>query len=142
MKKIITNSEKETLEFAKNLAAKTKTGKIFALSGDLGAGKTILVRGFLRGLGYKGRVNSPTFVIMKIYRIKKHPRIKEVCHIDAYRLKTSQDLEAIGALEYLTRKDVATFIEWPDKIKKILPKKHIYIKIKHKQNNIRKLEMK
>lgn len=142
MKKIITTSEKETLEFAKDLAVKTRAGKLFALSGDLGAGKTVFVRGFLRGLGYRGRVNSPTFVIMKIYKISKHPQIKEVCHIDAYRLKSAIDLEAIGAGEYFKRKDTIIFIEWPERVKKFLLKKHTLIKVKHKKENVREIEIK
>lgn len=142
MGKFATNSEKETMNIAESLAKKIKTGKVFALSGDLGAGKTVFVRGFLRGLGYKSRVNSPTFVLMKIYNIKKHPKIKQVCHIDAYRLKAAADLEAIGGLEYFKRKDAVVLIEWPQRIKKILPKSCKTVKIKHKQENKREVEIK
>ncbi|MBD3247664.1 tRNA (adenosine(37)-N6)-threonylcarbamoyltransferase complex ATPase subunit type 1 TsaE [Candidatus Falkowbacteria bacterium] len=142
MKKIITTSEKETLEFAGNMAEKIKTGKVFALLGDLGAGKTVFVRGFLRGLGYKGRVNSPTFVIMKIYDIKKNPQIKQVCHIDAYRLKSAADLEAIGALEYFKRKDTVVFVEWAERISKLLLKNTSYIHIESQKENTRVLKIK
>jgi len=120
--KIITNSEKETFDLAKFLAQKAKGGEVYALSGNLGAGKTVFARGFAAGLGIKRNVNSPTFVLMKVYPVKKHKIIKEVCHIDAYRLKTEKDLEAIGALEYFNRKDAVCLIEWPERIKKILPR--------------------
>jgi len=120
--KFISNSEQETFDFAKKLGEKVKTGGVYALSGDLGAGKTVFTRGFCAGLGVKKNVNSPTFVLMKVYPVKKHKIIKEVCHIDAYRLKTEKDLEAIGALEYFNRKDAVCLIEWPERIKKILPR--------------------
>jgi ATPase, YjeE family len=120
--KIITNSEKETFAFAKSLAQKAKGGEIYALSGNLGAGKTVFVRGFAAGLGIKRNVNSPTFVLMKIYPVKKHPQIKHLCHIDAYRLKSARDLAAIGTQDYLGKKDAVCFVEWPENVKKYLKK--------------------
>jgi tRNA threonylcarbamoyladenosine biosynthesis protein TsaE len=139
MKKIITNSEKETLEFAKTLAQKAKGGEVYALSGNLGAGKTVFVRGFAAGLGIKRNVNSPTFVLMKIYPVKKHPTIKYLCHIDAYRLRSARDLEAIGALDYFGKKDTICFIEWPENIKNILPVKYKIFKLNHLKYNLREI---
>jgi tRNA threonylcarbamoyladenosine biosynthesis protein TsaE len=101
------------------------------LSGDLGAGKTVFNRGFAAGLGIKRNINSPTFVLMKVYPVKKHPTIKHFCHIDAYRLKSARDLEAIGAQDYIGKKDSICFIEWPEKIIKVLPKKIVVVKIQH-----------
>lgn len=141
MKKIITNSEKETLEFAKALASKAVGGEVYALSGDLGAGKTVFVRGFAAGLGLKHKVNSPTFVLMKVYPIKKHETIKHLCHVDAYRLRSARDLEAIGALDYFGKKDSICFVEWPENVKKTLPQKAKYIKILH-ANEKRELQIK
>jgi tRNA threonylcarbamoyladenosine biosynthesis protein TsaE len=140
--KIITNSEKETFDFAKSLAAKANGGEVYALSGNLGAGKTVFVRGFATGLGIKGNVNSPTFVLMKVYPVKKHLNIKYFCHIDAYRLKSSADLEAIGALDYFGKKDTICFIEWPEKVKKIFNKKSIIFKIKQDKKERRIIEKK
>lgn len=139
MKKIITNSEKETFVFAKSLAKKAKGGEVYSLSGNLGAGKTVFVRGFAAGLGIKRNVNSPTFVLMKIYPVKKHKTIKHLCHIDAYRLRSARDLEAIGALDYFEKKDAVCFIEWPENVKKILPRKVKKIFIKHSQDNQREI---
>lgn len=129
--RIITNSEEETFSFAKKLAKKAKGGEVYALSGDLGAGKTVFVRGFAAGLGIKRNVNSPTFVLMKIYPVKKHKTIKHLCHIDAYRLRSARDLEAIGALDYFGKKDTVSFVEWPENVKKYL-KKAKKIKIIHR----------
>jgi tRNA threonylcarbamoyladenosine biosynthesis protein TsaE len=140
--KITTHNEKETFAFALKLAKIAKSGEVYALSGDLGAGKTVFVRGFAAGLGVKRNVNSPTFVLMKIYPVKKHKTIKEICHIDAYRLKTSRDLEAIGALDYFGRDGVVSFLEWPETLKKLLPAKTIRVEIKHKKEDIREIQLK
>jgi tRNA threonylcarbamoyladenosine biosynthesis protein TsaE len=115
--KITTESEKETFDLAAKMAKNVKGGEVYALSGDLGAGKTVFVRGFCHGLGIKKGVNSPTFVLMKIHKVRGHKAIKEVCHIDAYRLKSKADLEAIGALDYFGRKDTVCFLEWPEMVK-------------------------
>ena len=135
MNKIITNSEQETFDWAKNFAQKLKGGEIIGLIGDLGAGKTVFTKGLAYGLGVKNTVTSPTFVIMKIYKIgNQKSEIKNLVHIDAYRLKSACDLTAIGADEYFKRKDTVTIIEWPENIKKCLPEKTIYIKFKIQEN--------
>ena len=138
MNKIITNSEQETFDWAKNFAQELKGGEIIGLIGDLGAGKTVFTKGLANGLGIKKTVTSPTFVIMKIYEIKnQESRIKNLAHIDAYRLKLGADIIAIGADEYFGRKDTVTIIEWPENIKKVLPKKTIYININYEEENKR-----
>ncbi len=137
---IITTSEKQTLALAKKIAGKLKGGEIIGLSGDLGAGKTVFVRGLAQGLGIKSRITSPTFVLMKIYKIKGKTKIKNLVHIDAYRINSYRDITAIGVQEYFYRPDTVVVIEWAEKIKKILPAKTRYINIKHGQENIRKIE--
>lgn len=156
---IITSSEKETFDLAKNFAKKLKGGEIIGLIGDLGAGKTIFVKGLADCLGIKKTVNSPTFVIMKIYNTSPTPlakgdlienrkspqwdtprgvlKIANLIHIDAYRLNNEKELEAIGAAEYFHNKNCITIIEWADKIKKILPKKAKLITIKYLNKNQR-----
>jgi tRNA threonylcarbamoyladenosine biosynthesis protein TsaE len=139
--KIITHSEKETFNLAKKLAKKARGGEVYALSGELGAGKTVFVRGFAAGLGVKKNINSPTFVLMKIYPVKKHKTIKQICHIDAYRLRSAKDLAAIGAQDYLGKKDAVCFIEWPERVKKIFKFKKISVKIIHLGEKNRKIEL-
>ena len=139
MQKIITNSEQETFDFAKNFAESLRGGEVIGLSGDLGAGKTIFSKGIAAGLGVKDNVNSPTFVIMKKYEIKNQKsclpsgtaKIRNLIHIDAYRLNSAEDIKAIGADEYFEKPDTITIIEWPENIKKILPKNTIYYHIKN-----------
>ncbi|HAM88280.1 MAG: hypothetical protein US83_C0010G0101 [Candidatus Falkowbacteria bacterium GW2011_GWC2_38_22] len=132
MQKIITNSEQETFDFAKNFAKSLRGGEVIGLSGDLGAGKTIFSKGIAAGLGVKDNVNSPTFVIMKKYEIKNQKsEIRNLIHIDAYRLNSAEDIRAIGADEYFEKPETITVIEWPENIKKILPKNTIYFHIKN-----------
>ncbi len=124
MSKIITKSGEETKKWAKEYAQSLKGGEIIGLIGDLGAGKTTFSQGLAVGLGIKQNVNSPTYVIMKIYPINSpKSKIKNLIHIDAYRLESEKDLETIGAMEYFGREDSIIVIEWADKIKKALTAK-------------------
>jgi len=127
---MFTNSQKETLDFGKKLAKTLKPGDIIGLKGDLGAGKTVLTKGIASGLGIKKTVNSPTFVVMKVYPLKQK-NIKNLIHIDAYRIKNSNDFQTIGIEEYLEENNNIIIIEWIDNIKTKLPKKIKYIDIKY-----------
>jgi len=135
---IITLSERETLNLGKKIAKQLKGGEIIALIGELGAGKTIFAKGIANGLGIKKIITSPTFVLMKIYETNKYKsktnlnesRIQKLCHVDAYRLKSSQDLINIGINDYLGQKNTVTIIEWADQAQDILPKNAIFVKIK------------
>ena len=141
MKTIITSSPKETATFGKVIAEELRGGEIIGLIGDLGAGKTCFVQGLAKGLKIKNIVNSPTFVIMKVYKNKQKSGLA-LCHIDAYRLKSVADLKAIGVLEYFKDKQTITIIEWADKIKTILPKKTQFIEFKHLDHNLRQIKIK
>jgi len=116
MKKTITKSEEETLDFGKRLAKRLKGGEIIGLEGDLGAGKTVLVKGLAQGLGIKKGITSPTFIMMKVHPVKKHKKIKTLCHVDVYRISSLEDLEAIGIFDYLGKKDTVCMIEWSEKL--------------------------
>jgi len=134
MSKIITHSEKETIKFAARLAKQLKGGEIIGLIGDLGAGKTVFVKGLAKGLGIKETITSPTFVLMKVYRLSlNQKKIKNLVHIDAYRIQSSEDIIAIGASEYWQRPDTITVIEWADKIKTVLHRQAKFIKFKIKK---------
>ena len=138
--KIITKNEKETLAAAKKFARQLEGGEVIGLEGDLGAGKTVFVKGLAAGLGIKKIITSPTFVLMKVYPVKsvKSP-IRQLVHIDAYRLTSGADLEAIGALDYFGQKHTITVIEWPERVRDILLKDCLKIKIKIKNNNQREI---
>ena len=110
-------------EFGDKLAKKLPNGTVVALLGDLGAGKTTLVRGVAKGLHINEVVQSPTFNIMKLYLKGDRPLI----HIDAYRLA---DINTdIGLDEYIGYETGLTMIEWPLFIENLLPKNTLYINI-------------
>ena len=135
-----THSEKETFNFAKDFAKKLRGGEVLCLIGDLGAGKTAFTKGVAAGLGVKGIVTSPTFVLMKVYGANR--KIKELTHIDAYRLKDGRELINIGAEEYFKDKQCVAVIEWADRVKDIWPKGCIQIYFKIRKGNERIIEIK
>ena len=113
----------EMHSFGLKLAERLPSGTVVALQGDLGAGKTTLVRSVAKGLGISEVVQSPTFNIMKIY----FNGIKPLIHIDAYRLA---DVDTdIGLDEYIGYETGITVIEWPQFISNLLPKNTLYIEI-------------
>lgn len=133
MQKFITKSARETLAFARKFAKTLKGGETIALVGNLGAGKTVFTKGLAAGLGIKEVVNSPTFVLMKIYMIQDlRSKIQDLLHVDAYRINSEQELVDIGINDYLGQENVVTVIEWADRVKKILPKGATYIKLSGK----------
>ncbi|OIO07018.1 tRNA (adenosine(37)-N6)-threonylcarbamoyltransferase complex ATPase subunit type 1 TsaE [Candidatus Falkowbacteria bacterium CG_4_10_14_0_2_um_filter_41_15] len=142
MSSVISQNSQATIKFGQSLAQKFVGGEVLALVGDLGAGKTCLSRGVAKGLGIKRKINSPTFVIMKVYNLKNKKNIKKFCHIDAYRLTSAADLIAIGALDYLNRADTVTVMEWAEKVKGIWPKNTILVNIKHQTAQTRKISIK
>lgn len=117
----ISNSDKETKKIAKDLAKTLKGGEVVGLVGNLGAGKTTFTQGLAKALGVTNTVTSPTFVLMKVYPVN-HQSIKQLCHIDAYRITSYEDLVAIGAIDYLEASDCITVIEWADRVSLLLPK--------------------
>ncbi len=122
-------------EFAAHLVDKLPSGTVVALLGDLGAGKTTLVRGVARALHINEVVQSPTFNIMKLYLKGDRPLI----HIDAYRLA---DINTdIGLDEYIGYETGLTMIEWPLFIKDLLPKDALYIDISIIDENSRHLKV-
>lgn len=125
--------ERDLPKFARRLVAKLTPGDILALSGLLGSGKTTLVQTIARAMGYRGRVNSPTFVIERRYPIK-YKKVNLIHHLDFYRL-TSRDLATIDWLDYLGDQDALTIIEWPEIAAAYLPSrtKRIQLEIVNEQ---------
>ena len=130
---IISNSANETMELGKKIAGLVSAGSTFCLTGDLGAGKTTLVRGIAQALNIKSVVQSPTFNIMKIY----FDGIKPLIHIDAYRLA---DVDTdIGLDEYIGYETGITVIEWPMFIERLIPETANEINIVNLGDDTRKI---
>jgi tRNA threonylcarbamoyladenosine biosynthesis protein TsaE len=126
----------ETLKFGERLAAELQRGDVLALSGDLGAGKTVLVKGIARGLGIPGDVTSPTFTLVHEYAGGRLP----VFHIDLYRLDNVEQALAIGIEDYLDGPGV-TAIEWAEKIEPLLPARATRIRITSLGERTRRIEV-
>lgn len=129
-------------DFAKEITEKKQKRKgalIIALIGDLGAGKTTFARGFLKGLKVKNKVTSPTFVLIKRYKLPEGD-FEEAFHIDAYRLKDG-DLNIIGWKEIKENPKNIILIEWPEKVKEAKIRGVIKIKINHLEEG-REIEIK
>ncbi|NCN07719.1 tRNA (adenosine(37)-N6)-threonylcarbamoyltransferase complex ATPase subunit type 1 TsaE [Candidatus Falkowbacteria bacterium] len=139
--KIITNSEQETFALAYDFASQLNGGETLCLIGDLGAGKTAFSKGLAKGLGVEKIVTSPTFVLMKNY-IAKAGNINKLAHIDAYRLTSGQDLEAIGSSDYINDNNCVTIIEWADRVRNIWPDNCIEINFKSLEGDEREIEIK
>ncbi len=119
----------ETIELGKKISTELHGGDIVLLEGELGAGKTTLVKGIAEGLGIKQEITSPTFTLMNTYNLQPTSyKLQALVHIDTYRLKNEQELIDIGAEDYLGEPSTICIIEWPEKIANLL-KNHQTIKI-------------
>ncbi len=159
MKKYITKNYKQTQKLGQNLAKEIlqfptqKKAIVILLYGDLGGGKTTFLQGFAKGLGVKEKVLSPTFVIMKKFSIAKNitshkssdrhiyaiRSFLNFYHIDAYRLQNYKDAQELGLKELFKDPENIIAIEWPERIKKILPKNVIKINFKFVSNKEREV---
>ncbi|MFU8844693.1 MAG: tRNA (adenosine(37)-N6)-threonylcarbamoyltransferase complex ATPase subunit type 1 TsaE [Bacteroidales bacterium] len=109
---------------AKKLIKSCKDSRIFAFYGDLGAGKTTLIKAICQQLGVTDTVNSPTFSLINVYQSP----LGEIFHFDLYRIKSVEELFDIGYEDYFFSGNLC-FIEWPDKIEDYLPPGTVKIKI-------------
>lgn len=141
MKTYRTHSSDETKSLGERLAKvlKSKSAKratIITLEGDLGAGKTTFTQGFLKGLGIKRKIPSPTFVIMKRYKLK-HPHFANAHHMDAYRLRKTEDVNPLGFEKLLGDPKNILLVEWPENINGALPKNTKKIVFKYGKKRMR-----
>lgn len=128
-------SEEETKQIAAKLAKKN-LGRVFALSGELGTGKTIFVQGFAKGLGISEKIISPTFVLIRQHSI---PNTKSVLyHIDLYRLEGIVSTKNLGLLELWSDQNNIVLIEWAEKLNE-LPEGTIKITIQKEGDCNRKI---
>ena len=119
---VVTNSARSTASLGKAFASFLKKKDVVLLEGDLGGGKTTFIKGVLKGLGYRGRVLSPSFTLLRQYNAKD----TLVHHVDLYRLEEA-DLFSFGLEDYLSVAEGFTLIEWGERLERFIPQ---YIKIK------------
>ena len=155
MNKLYTTiSYKQTQKLGENLGKEIiknglkKKAIILALNGNLGGGKTTFLQGFAKGLGIKEKILSPTFVVMKRFRIKnsefriQNTKFTDFYHFDCYRLNNKKDVESINFKKIISDPKNIVAIEWPEKIKKALPKKSVLITFKFINKNKREIKIK
>lgn len=141
MPTIRSKSSAATKDLAKKIARKLKGGDVLALTGELGGGKTTFVQGLAKGLGITKNITSPSFLILKKYKVAG-AGFKEFYHIDAYRLENSRYLASLGTEEIIADKNSVVAIEWADKVKKLLPTNAIHISFSYFKGNSRQILIK
>jgi len=124
---------------AREVGRRGKSGAtVFALTGDLGAGKTTFVQGFFKGLGLKRRAQSPTFILMRRHALAR--KNGNVYHLDVYRLKEAAQLGVLGMEEILADPRSIVLVEWAERVKKIFPRGTTWIAFRHgKKENERRI---
>lgn len=120
------DDEAATLELGARLATLLRPGMVVYLSGELGAGKTTLVRGCLRALGYRGRVKSPTFALLEVYKLSR----LYLHHFDFYRFEDPHEWVDAGFRDAFGRDNVC-LVEWPEKAGDQLPFADLTIRLEH-----------
>ena len=130
-----THSEEETLALGERLAAKLPSKCVVLLIGQLGAGKTTIAKGIVKGLGAapQEEVSSPTFTLIHEYR-------PNVYHVDLYRLDRPEQLATLG-LEEIFDRDAVVLIEWGDRFPDIVPSEHIEIRLRATGKDSREIEV-
>lgn len=127
----ITNSEQETLDIAYNLASKITSNRVVCLNGELGAGKTVFVRGFCNFFQIKD-ISSPTFTL-----VNEYSGTRPVFHFDVYRLVDEDEFYEIGGEEYFEKG--ICIIEWSDIIRDAIPDDAIDVRIEKVDESVRKI---
>jgi len=121
---VITTTAGQTRAFGEKLAAQLLPGDVLLLWGEMGAGKSELVRGIAKGLGVQGVVPSPSFTVLQVHNSGRIP----LYHFDWYRLSGAGELYELSMDEYLYGDGVAV-VEWPGKAEEALPDRHLRIMI-------------
>lgn len=129
----ITKSSEETITLGKKIGSLLKPNEVIALYGFLGSGKTTLTSGIACGLGVKGQITSPTFILINEFDGKI-----PIYHLDLYRIENISEIKDLGIDEYFNKGGVCV-IEWPEKLRDLLPINAKKIKIEMLDETIRKI---
>ncbi len=130
------NSPRETEDLGERLGLAARPGWVFALSGDLGAGKTRLVKGLARGLGIRSRIQSPTFALVQEHRDGRLP----LYHLDLYRLNNTLEILGAGLEPYFSPTDGVSVIEWYERWEGPPPPLFCPIRLEHGGADVRRIQ--
>lgn len=144
---MITDNYKKTQSLGEEFAKKLIGGKVIALHGDLGGGKTTFTQGIAKGLGIKKRIISPTFIVLRTYKLKTEnlkqkttlKNSKLFYHIDLYRIENKSDIEGLGIEEILKNPENIVVIEWAERLGDLLPNKRIDVYFEYIDEEKRKI---
>ena len=140
MEKVVANLaelELEAARFSSALLPQSGRATLVTLSGDLGAGKTAFTKFAAQALGVEEVVNSPTFVLEKMYQLPPTQPFKRLIHIDAYRLESGAELAPLGFDEVMKDSGNLVFLEWPEKVADALPPPHAALSLRAREDGSR-----
>jgi len=132
---------KDMQETANEILDLMEDRNLLLLEGELGAGKTTLTQKILKKVGAKGSFTSPTFVVLKDYKLQSKSNFKKAFHFDCYRI-SSADLAQIGWQEIIENKNNLVIVEWPKRIKEALPNEYLHVRIEVIDENKRRFFIK
>ena len=136
MKKILFSQTPDDLPVVAEAILKDMSSeRIFAFYGEMGAGKTTLIKAFCNALGSSDVVRSPTFSLVNEYEDEKG---ESIYHFDFYRIKHIEEVYDIGFEEYIYSGNYC-FMEWPERISELLPETFVYVSIKVEKDEVRKI---
>lgn len=142
----VSHSPEETQNLAREQARElTRLGNgqplVIALEGELGAGKTTFTQAFAEALGVGQHLKSPTFVLMKDYKLSNVAGYDSLYHLDCYRLNSAEDLVPLGVGDLIDRPGIIMLIEWAERVKDILPRNHWVIHMDHVSEHERNISI-
>ncbi|HSL27903.1 MAG TPA: tRNA (adenosine(37)-N6)-threonylcarbamoyltransferase complex ATPase subunit type 1 TsaE [Anaerolineales bacterium] len=134
MMEFSSHSPDQTRQMGMRLGAALQAGDVLCLQGNLGAGKTTFVQGLALGWGSLDSVSSPTFILVNVYRRGDEARL---FHMDAYRIDSTPEAEELD-LESMMAQG-ALILEWPERIRELIPEEHLWIQFEHAGEEVRQL---
>jgi tRNA threonylcarbamoyladenosine biosynthesis protein TsaE len=133
----LSQGPEQTRQIGRRLGGTLRAGDVICLQGDLGAGKTTFVQGIAQGWGSLDAVSSPTFILVNVYRGADR---KQLFHLDAYRLESTLEAEELDLPAMLTQGPL--LIEWAERMEKLIPPEHLWIKLEHMDEDKRDMNFK